>query len=115
MTISNQFFAIPPDHPLAVALFDLMGLQKVLMDRMIGGAQRDHMDAVAFDLVNKEIDATLQKYRLERGGDASCRVGLSYVNGVPVVKARPALRVVDGRSSNGEPFIHPNLIAPVRH
>jgi hypothetical protein len=91
VTISNQCLTIPPDHPLAVELFDLLGLQKVLMDRMIGGRPRDQLDAAAFDLVNKEIDATLEKYRLERGGDQTCRVGLTYVNGVPVVKGRPCL------------------------
>lgn len=64
------------------------------MDRMIGGAPRDHLDAAAMDLVDKEIGATLEKYRIERGGDETCRVGLTYINGVPVVKGRPALRVV---------------------
>jgi hypothetical protein len=100
VTISNKCLMIPPDHPLAVTLFDLIGLQKVLMDRMIGGLPRDHLDAAALDLVDKEIYATLEKYRLERGGDQTCSVGLTYVNGVPVVKGRPALRVVSNNEES---------------
>lgn len=98
MTVSNQFFAIPPDHPLAVELFDAIGLQKVILDRFVGGAPRDQLDEAAMDLVDKEIVAILERYRTEMGGDETCRVGLTYVNGVPVVKGRPALRVV---SDNG--------------
>jgi hypothetical protein len=34
-------------------------------------------------------------YRVERGGDETCRVGRTlYVNGFPIVKGRAALRVV---------------------
>jgi hypothetical protein len=55
----------------------------------------------AMVLVCKEIEAVLKKYRLERGGDESCPVGLMYVRGFPVVngRRRSAARLV----YSGEP------------
>jgi hypothetical protein len=40
--------------------------------------------------VDKEIEALQKKYRQERGGDETCRVGLTYdARGFPVVNGRP--------------------------
>jgi hypothetical protein len=100
VTVSNESLKIPPDHPLAIALYDLIGLQGVLMNQQnieaalvnAGGdrASFDRHDA-AMDLVSKEIEAVLKKYRLERGGDETCRVGLTYdARGYPIVR-RPWL------------------------
>jgi hypothetical protein len=96
--ISNQRFAIPPDHPLAKELFDLLGLQKATMEQQnheaaavnAGGDRTsyDRLDA-AMTIICKEIESLLEKYRLECGGDESCRVGLTYgANGYPVVNGR---------------------------
>jgi hypothetical protein len=92
MTISNHLFTIPPGDPRAVELFDLLGLQGVLMNQMGWPATVENMTATkaAFDLVNDEITELLTNYRLECGGDESCRVGLTYAaNGYPVVDGRP--------------------------
>jgi hypothetical protein len=97
--IQNQCLFIPPDHPLAVELYDLIGLQGVLMSQQndeaalvnAGGdrASYDRHD-VAIGLVDKEIEALQKKYRVERGGDETCRVGLTYdARGFPVVNGRP--------------------------
>ena len=96
--ISNQFFAIPPDHPLAKELFDLLGLQKVTMEQqnheaaaVNAGGDRTSYDRhnAAKVLINHRIEALLKKYRLERGGDETCRVGLTYgANGYPIVTGR---------------------------
>jgi hypothetical protein len=97
--ISNQGLKIPPDSPMAKELFDLLGLQKVTMDRANVEAARvnaggdrtsyDRHDA-AMVLINHRMEALLKKYRLERGGDETCRVGLTYdARGYPVVKGRP--------------------------
>jgi hypothetical protein len=99
VTISNQFLAIPADDPRAVELYDLIGLQMVLMEQqnheaalVNAGGDRTSFDRhdVAMGIVNKEIEALLQKYRRERGGDETCRVGLTYdARGFPVVNGRP--------------------------
>jgi hypothetical protein len=103
MTISNQFFAIPPDHPLAVELFDLIGLQKVLIDQLnreaatvTAGGDRTLFDqsSIARGMVDREIKSVLEKHRLERGGDETCTVGLTTdVRGYPLVKGRPCLTI----------------------
>jgi hypothetical protein len=99
VSISNQFLAIPPDHPLAVELFDLLGLQMVTMQQqnheaavVNAGGDRTSYDRhdAAMRIINDEIEALQKKYRSEHGGDESCRVGLTYgVNGYPVVNGRP--------------------------
>jgi hypothetical protein len=99
LKISNQFLAIPPDHPSAIPLFDLIGLQKVCMDQIdselaaaVTGGDNTLYDqtVLALDVVNKKIEAILKKYRIERGGDETCRVGLTYdARGYPIVTGRP--------------------------
>ena len=97
--ISNQGLTIPPDHPLAKELFDLLGLQKVTMEqqnveaaRVNAGGDRTSYDRhdAAMIMIGKEIESLLEKYRLECGGDETCRVGLTYgANGYPIVNGRP--------------------------
>jgi hypothetical protein len=96
--ISNECFHIPPDHPLAKELFDLLGLQMVTMQqqnveaaRVNAGGDRTSYDRhdAAMIVIGRAIEALLEKYRLERGGDESCRVGLTYdACGYPVVSGR---------------------------
>lgn len=97
--ISNQFLAIPPDDPRAVELFDLIGLQMVAMEQqnqeaalVNAGGDRTAYDRynVALALIDEKITSLLIKYRIERGGDETCRVGLTYdARGYPVVNGRP--------------------------
>jgi hypothetical protein len=88
---------LPPDHPSATKLFDLIGLQFVIINQSnveaalvnAGGdrASFDRHDA-AFTLVCKEIESLLDEYRRERYADETCTVGLTYVNGRPIVDGR---------------------------
>jgi hypothetical protein len=98
VTTQNQFFAIPPDDPRAVALYDLIGLQGVIIVQqnveatlVKAGGDRTSYDQLeaAMGIVNKKIEALLREYRLEQGGDETCRVGLTYdARGFPVVNGR---------------------------
>jgi len=95
--IQNQCFSIPPDDPRAVEVFDLIGLQGVIMSQQndeaalvnAGGDRTkfDRFDA-AMRLVNKKLEEIITEFRLERGGDETCRAGLTYVRGYPVVTGR---------------------------
>ena len=109
MTISNQCFSIPPNDPRAKDLFDLIGLQIVIMEQqnteaalVNAGGDRASFDRheAAMTMVNEKIEALLLKYRLECGGDETCRVGLTYDRrGYPVVEGRrsnPRLTVISG-------------------
>ena len=97
--IQNQFLAIPADDPRAVELYDLIGLQGVIINQqndeaalINAGGDRTEYDRhdIALKMVNEKIEALLRGYRLERGGDESCRVGLNYdARGFPVVNGRP--------------------------
>jgi hypothetical protein len=97
VTISNEFLAMAPDHPLAVELYDLIGLQGVVLNQqneeatlVNAGRDRtayDRLD-IAMGLVNDKIEAVQKKYRMERGADEACRVGLTYARGFPVVDGR---------------------------
>ncbi|WOH58529.1 hypothetical protein [Bradyrhizobium sp. BWC-3-1] len=97
--ISNECLHIPPDHPLAIELYDLIGLQGVIIGRMNeeaalvnAGGDRSTFDKLqcAMPLVNAEVETLLEEYRSERGGDETCRVGLTCdARGYPVVVGRP--------------------------
>jgi hypothetical protein len=103
VTISNQCLTIPPDHPLAVELFDLIGLQGVLINQLNSeaalvnaGGDRTFLERneAAMTMVNTKIEALLQEYRDERGGDETCTVGLTYDSRfLPLVKGRPCLTI----------------------
>lgn len=112
MTISNERLTIPPDHPLAVELYDLISLQGVLISQQCSeavlvsaGGDRASFDRheAAMVLVNKEVEAALEKYRIERGGDDTCTVGLTYERGFPVVngRRRSAARLVHSGDGQG--------------
>ena len=113
MTISNQFLAIPPDHPLAKEFYNLECIQSTFIAHL--SPVHPHYDAAKNDeheknlaLVDDAIRFLQGQYRHERGGDESCTVGLTRgPNGYPVV---------DGRPSNGDPFIQPGKPqSPVRN
>jgi hypothetical protein len=100
--ISDQHFAIPPSHPIAPEFYDLQIIEANLISHLIPG--HPHHDPEKQDEYEKALALTgdrmrqLQdQIRSERGGDASCRVGLTLSeNGYPLV---------DGRPRNGMPFI----------
>lgn len=93
--IQNQCLTIPPDHPSAIELDDLLRLEKAVIDRLLiedslvnaGGdpALRDQIEAAMWHL-GKEIDALLQRYRTEQGADDTYSVGLTYQGRLPVVQ-----------------------------
>ena len=96
--LQNESLAIPPDHPSAVALFDLLGLQGVVMRQqnaeaalVNAGGDRTSFDRheAAMALVCKEIESLLDEYRDERYADETCSVGLTHdARGFPVVDGR---------------------------
>jgi hypothetical protein len=102
MTISNECLTIPPDHPLAKEFYDLQCIQSMCFSRL--NPAFPHYDAAKVDEFEKalamacdRIGVLQDQYRAERGGDTTCRVGLTYgANGFPLV---------DGRARNGTPFI----------
>jgi hypothetical protein len=62
-----------------------------------------------FDTVNDAVRFVQAQYRAERGGDDSSTVSLTY--GSP-----PRFPIVDGRPSDGSPFIQPGpIVPPVRN
>ena len=97
--LSNQCLLLPPEHPLAVELFDLAGLQWVVIDKanaeaalVNAGSDRGAFDRLdqAMHLINEKIATLFAKYREERGADASCTVGFTPdARGLPLVKGRP--------------------------
>jgi hypothetical protein len=104
MTVSNEHFAIPPGHPLAKEFYDLQCIQATLMKHMIPGcplyddAKQDEYSK-ALGLTGEAIRFLQGQYRHERGADDSCTVSLTYgANFFPQVEGRP---------SDGSPFIHP--------
>jgi hypothetical protein len=89
--------AIPPDHALAVELYDLIGLQGVIISKQnaeaelvnAGGdrTQYDRLDT-AMGTVNEKVEAIRRQYQVECGSIG--RVGLTYdARGFPVVNGRP--------------------------
>jgi hypothetical protein len=95
VAISNQFLAIPPDHPLAVELFYLLGLQGVVISQQNVQAAMVNADGdrtsydrheIAMRRLNEAIKTLLDEYRDERGADETCTVGLTHdARGFPVV------------------------------
>jgi hypothetical protein len=96
--LSVTHLRLPPDHPSATKLFDLIGLQFVIINQSnveaalvnAGGdrASFDRHDA-AFTLVCKEIESLLDEYRRERYADDDVPVGLTYdARGRPIVDGR---------------------------
>lgn len=114
MTVSNECLFIPPSHPLAPEFYDLQCGQATVMHHMVPAhpnydATKQPELSKALETINDAIGFLHGQYRIERGGDGSCTVSLTYgPNGFPVV---------DGRGSKGEPFIYPAgaLKTPVRH
>lgn len=93
--LSNQFLAIPPDHPLAVELYDLVHIEQAELisenqraslagDR--AGIERTNANMLK---LNARIEALQDEYRLERDADHTCTVGMTTdARGYPVVKGR---------------------------
>jgi hypothetical protein len=105
--ISNQFLAIPPDHPLAKEFYDMLCAQSMCIGhlnpafRLYDAGKVDEYK-VALGKIDARILELQQLYRVERGGDETCTVGLTYgENGFPVV---------DGRPSNGMPFVEGGML-----
>ena len=72
-------------------------------DPLFDAARQDEL-AKTLELVDDSIRFVQGQYRAERGADDICSVSLTYsANGFPLV---------DGRSSNGAPFIHPGAPKP---
>lgn len=104
MPLSNQFLAIPSDHPSAAKLFDLIGLQGVVMKQqnveaalVNAGGDRASFDrhSAAMHLIDEKIQSLLDEYREERGADETCTVGLTHDSrGLPIVKGRACLTTV---------------------
>jgi hypothetical protein len=110
MTISNQCLTVPPDHPLAKEMYDYQSAQSTIMAHLDPAnpdydAAKVEQRTKEFALVDGAIRFVQAQYRAERGGDESCTVGLTY--GIP-----PRYPIVDGRPSDGSPFIHPRLVVP---
>jgi hypothetical protein len=89
--------SIPPDHPLATELFDLISLQVVLIKqinsetaKVNAGGDRTLLERsfTAMDMVNKEIESVREEYRRARCADDTCSVGLTYVHNRPIVDGR---------------------------
>lgn len=113
MTLQNQHLTIPPDHAVAVEFYDLQCVQSTIMNEhyrasVAGDAARVREMEALLAMVDGSIRFLQTQYRCERGGDDSCRVGLTIgSNGYPVVT---------GRARDGSPFIHDKIpVAPVRH
>jgi hypothetical protein len=110
--ISNEFLAMPPDYPSAKELYDLECIQSTLLLHMIPG--HPYYDAAKVDeyqkalaLAGDRMGVLRDEYRVERGGDETCRAGLTRGdNGFPVV---------DGRPKNGSPYIEGGWLRLVRN
>lgn len=100
MAISNQCLTIPPDHPLAKELYDLICAQLKCMRVFSpgtaehaayhGNAEKQDEYGKALHLIDAEILFLQAQYRAQRGGDESCTVGLTYgPNGFAKVDGRP--------------------------
>lgn len=85
--------SIPPDHPLAIPMWDAIARQRACID----GVNRAHAsgaaDAIAaaeqaMSQSNEEIEGIQAEYREEVGAPPHQRVGLTYDNGGSVVKGR---------------------------
>jgi hypothetical protein len=97
--LSNQCLTLAPEHPLAIELFDLVGLQWVVIDKQNAEAAKVHAggDRAAFDrldeamrLISEKIQSLFAKYRDECSADASCTVSFTHdARGYPLVKSRP--------------------------
>ena len=100
---------IPPAHPLAAELYDLQCIQNTIIAHMnptdpLYDSAKQEKYAETLELVDDSIRFVQGQYRAERGADDICSVSLTYsANGFPLV---------DGRSSNGAPFIHPGAPKP---
>jgi hypothetical protein len=94
VTISNQFLAIPPDHPLAAKMYDLIGLQFATIPERnaahwAGDVPRTQRADTALAMIGAEMGTICDQIRAERGADATCTVGLTYdAAGHPVVDGR---------------------------
>jgi hypothetical protein len=98
MTIQKQLLVISPGHPLAKEFYDLQCVQATAVAHMIEDASKHDEHAKTLALVDEAIRFLQGQYRHECGADETCPVSLSYgPNRFPMVEGRP---------SDGSPFIH---------
>jgi hypothetical protein len=95
MTLSNQCLSIQPDHALAQKFYDAVDLSfALILERHPVYCSGDvaRLEIIDRDLkvVGDAITEIQNEIRRERGGDATCTVGLTYDRkGYPVVNGRP--------------------------
>jgi hypothetical protein len=96
--IQNQCFSIPPDHPIAQKFYDAVEIQFALIRERHSVQCSGSADVARIQIIDRDIKIVgdiitemQNEIRRERGGDSSCRVGLTYdQSGHPVVVGRRA-------------------------
>jgi hypothetical protein len=107
MTISNECLMIPPDHPIAKEFYDMQCAQGMCMSHLnpafpLYDVAKVDERTVALGKISDRITEMQEQYRVERGGDATCTVGLTYGDN--------RFPLVDGRPKNGAPFVEGGLL-----
>ncbi|WP_271612931.1 hypothetical protein [Bradyrhizobium sp. CCBAU 21362] len=85
--------SIPPDHPLAIPMWDAIARQGECIERLNRAHHSREGVAIkaaeqAMSQSNAEIEGIQEEYRKEVCAPPHQRVGLTYDNGWPVVKGR---------------------------